>query len=351
MDAAVKLPDENAYGWGLDTSANSDFVQAINRVVERTQPRRFIHLGRTPMVLQIVGMQDMRVTINTDVIQKAIGQQIGLPHPRENKPPHNVEVNVLKGLMKEINNPVAIFETINPKDNSIAYAILTDSTEIDSITGKEKGLTAFVHINKDSHNVIVAKIASIYGRNISQIQKAIDDKEILYLNTEKGQQISWKFGVQFPSVVTNSADLLELHIRTEKDLRQALLEKIEKEQLLNQKFDLQLVSALTDSATDARAEMQHHQATQEKTTNLYLPKDLPLADREVGKLAYEAIAGDMNKLPQLKAELAARGYQFDERHLQGINHPLEVKDAFGKAVSKQPQQEHNLAKAKTDHQR
>lgn len=67
-----------------------------------------------------------------------------------------------------------------------------------------------------------------------------------------------------------------------------------------------------------------------------LPDLSPLCPREIGKTTYKAIDGDMNKLPQVKAALAQQGYQLDERLFAGLSHPLQVQEAFTRAVSKQP---------------
>lgn len=54
--------------------------------------------------------------------------------------------------------------------------------------------------------------------------------------------------------------------------------------------------------------------------------------REIGKLAYQAIDGDIRRLPMLQSALAEVGYQLDTRRFQGINSPVELADAFAKAV-------------------
>lgn len=84
---------------------------------------------------------------------------------------------------------------------------------------------------------------------------------------------------------------------------------------------------------------------------IQLPDLSNLCSRDIGKAAYEATGGDMNKLPQVKSALAEQGYRLDERHFQGISNPIEMKDAFAKAVRKQPTVDKNPTKAKSDHQR
>lgn len=325
MNENSSIPDENAYGWGLDTSADAAFIQAIDEIAKNnSKVRKYIHLGITPMPLQLVGMEEMKVTIHTDVIRKAIGQQIGIPHPRADKPPHNIEVEVFKKLMAEINNPVAIFSTKNKYSGEQAYLILTNLIELKPANelshhnlaeNREKGISAILYLTQDSHSLELSKIVSVYGRNPSQIINAINKRETLYWNIEKGQQLSQKFGVQFPSVVTNSADLSNSKIKTESDLRQALEQKISK---LNKEL---------------------------------LPTKLPIADRDVGKLAYDAIGGDMNRLPQIKEALRERGYQLDERYFKGITHSVQIEQAFTKAVKKQRVVNHNPAKAASEYQR
>lgn len=76
----------------------------------------------------------------------------------------------------------------------------------------------------------------------------------------------------------------------------------------------------------------------EVTTTL-LPPDLSrLCPREIGKLVFDITQGDNNLLPQVRKELAAQGYRFDDRHLDGVLHvPVALKDAYAKAVSPLPE--------------
>lgn len=69
-----------------------------------------------------------------------------------------------------------------------------------------------------------------------------------------------------------------------------------------------------------------------------LPPDLSrLCPREIGKLVFDVTQGDNNLLPQVKKELAAQGYRFDDRRLDGVLHvPVAMKDAYAKAVSLLP---------------
>ena len=70
-----------------------------------------------------------------------------------------------------------------------------------------------------------------------------------------------------------------------------------------------------------------------------LPPDLSrLCPREIGKLVFDITQGDNNLLPQVRKELAAQGYRFDDRHLDGVLHvPVALKDAYAKAVSPLPE--------------
>ena len=71
-----------------------------------------------------------------------------------------------------------------------------------------------------------------------------------------------------------------------------------------------------------------------------LPDINGLCPRDVGKAAFEAIGGDLNKLPQLQRELNDHGYNFDTRQLVGVpHHPTPMRDAFTKAIRPQPQRE------------
>ncbi|WP_314909941.1 zincin-like metallopeptidase domain-containing protein [Cardiobacterium hominis] len=71
-----------------------------------------------------------------------------------------------------------------------------------------------------------------------------------------------------------------------------------------------------------------------------LPDINGLCPRDVGKAAFDAIGGDLNKLPQLQRELNDHGYNFDTRQLVGVpHHPTPMRDAFTKAIRPQPQRE------------
>ena len=62
-----------------------------------------------------------------------------------------------------------------------------------------------------------------------------------------------------------------------------------------------------------------------------------LCAREIGKVAYQAIGGDIQKLPELKTALAEKGYHLDGKALKAAaGHPITLQDAFTKAVSKAP---------------
>lgn len=59
--------------------------------------------------------------------------------------------------------------------------------------------------------------------------------------------------------------------------------------------------------------------------------------RDAGKLAWEAIGGDLNRLPEIIPLLEAQGYRVDQRHLQNLpDNPLVQRDAFLKAVGEKP---------------
>ena len=73
-----------------------------------------------------------------------------------------------------------------------------------------------------------------------------------------------------------------------------------------------------------------------------LPDINGLCPRDVGKAAFDAIGGDLNKLPQLQRELNDHGYNFHTRQLVRVpHHPTPMRDAFTKASGK-PQRPRSL---------
>lgn len=288
---------------GLDESGDSRYMQGLAMVMAGEYPRRFFPMGKTPPVLRMVGMPDVRISVHAHVLYKAVADFLGLPK-KSNKNRHNVSPDVMKQLPAQINDPVAIFTTSNPRTKERAFAVLTSLTETDRGSQKEKPLLVALHLEKTEAGEQVGDVKSAYGRWKSQVQADLD-LNLLYLHTEKGQQLSRIFGLRLSPELSANTDLSALHFMTEHDLRQ----------YVKGEFSTTLVQPLK------------------------LPDISRLCPRDIGKKVYEAINGDLSRLDAVKEALAEKGYRFDERHLKGVpEHPATMQEAFGRAIFLLPQQ-------------
>lgn len=287
-------------GRGLDESEESRYMQGLAQVIADESPNRFFQMGQAPDVLCMVGMQDVRVSIHGDVLYKAMADFLHLPK-RSNKNRHNIDPEAMRQIPAQMNDPVAVFATRNPRTQERAFAMLTSLSETDLFTQKEKPLLVALHLETTHYGERVADVKSVHGRRPSQIQTDLD-WNLLYWHTEKGQQLSEIFGLQLSSVISAQADLSERHFMTEHDLRQYVKGEIP------------------------------------APLPLKLPDISRLCPRDIGKQVYELINGDLNRLDAVIAALEKKGYSFDAARLNGVpDHPATMKEAFGRAIRLLPQ--------------
>lgn len=215
----------------LNESANSDFAKAVDDVVSGNVAQGRISMGTTPDVLKMLGLPDSKVRITGAVIQKVIGEYLGVDKG-DHSHIHNLTPETLKLLPKQMNNPVAVFKSSTRKDS---YIVLTELNETDSKTGKNKPVVSALHINFGKGNVEVIDVRSVYGRFDSQLTKAFRD-DLLYLNKTKGQQFLKTHPLQLHWDLTSDANLSMRDIKTEADLSQYQSAKNNQESSTNQEI-------------------------------------------------------------------------------------------------------------------
>ncbi|MFZ7198472.1 LPD38 domain-containing protein [Avibacterium avium] len=212
--------------YSLNESADSDFAKAVDAVAQggfSQQP--IIDVGTTPDVLKMLGLPDVNVTISGAVLRKVMQEK------------HNVTPETLKQLPKQINDPVAVMKS-STKENG--YVVLTELTE--NVDGINKPIVAALHLKQTQQGLELINIASVYGRNNSQIQRGLEN-DLLYWNKEKGakfldnltlqlrsplsenssiqgSQLSNVHWLQLPLKLRSNANLSASNVKTEADLRQ-----------------------------------------------------------------------------------------------------------------------------------
>ncbi|MBS6026359.1 MAG: hypothetical protein KH899_01965 [Haemophilus pittmaniae] len=229
---------DNGAAFKLNESANSDFAKAVDDVANGKFSSQIIEVGTTPSVLKMLGLPDANVVISGAVLKKVM---LGK---------HNVTAETLKQLPKQINDPVAVMKSSTQQNG---YVVLTELME--NVNGINKPIVAALHLKQTSQGIELINIASVYGRNNSQIQRGLEN-DLLYwnkkkgvnfldnltlqlrsplseTNSTKGYQFARTVGLQLPSSLTSVDNLSALNIKTEADLSQYQSAKNNQETQIN----------------------------------------------------------------------------------------------------------------------
>lgn len=229
-DEAIRL--------SLNESDNSDFAKAVDDVANGKFSSQIIEVGTTPSVLKMLGLPDANVVISGAVLKKVM---LGK---------HNVTAETLKQLPKQINDPVAVMKSSTQQNG---YVVLTELME--NVNGINKPVVAALHLKQTSQGIELINIASVYGRNNSQIQRGLEN-DLLYwnkkkgvnfldnltlqlrsplseTNSTKGYQFARTVGLQLPSSLTSVDNLSVSNVKTEAELSQYLSAKNNQETQIN----------------------------------------------------------------------------------------------------------------------
>ncbi len=229
-DEAIRL--------SLNESDNSDFAKAVDDVANGKFSSQIIEVGTTPSVLKMLGLPDANVVISGAVLKKVM---LGK---------HNVTAETLKQLPKQINDPVAVMKSSTQQNG---YVVLTELME--NVNGINKPVVAALHLKQTSQGIELINIASVYGRNNSQIQRGLEN-DLLYwnkkkgvnfldnltlqlrsplseTNSTKGYPLSDSVGLQLPRRFSDLDNLSANHIKTEADLSQYQSAKNNQETQIN----------------------------------------------------------------------------------------------------------------------
>lgn len=222
----------------LNESADSDFAKAVDDVANGKFSSQIIDVGTTPSVLKMLGLPDVNVVISGAVLKKVM---LGK---------HNVTPDTLKQLPKQINDPVAVMKSSTQQNG---YVVLTELME--SVNGINKPVVSALHLKQTSQGIELINIASVYGRNNSQIQRGLEN-DLLYWNKKKGanfldnltlqlrsplsetnsikgSQFLTAFGLRLPSHMQSDVNLSALNVKTEADLSQYQSAKNNQESTIN----------------------------------------------------------------------------------------------------------------------
>ena len=208
-------PSEGAR-FSLDESPDSAFARAVDDVVGGKVSRGFVKMGTTPDVLKMLGLPDVKIRISAKTIEKVMGEYLGIAKGAHSHI-HNLTPEAVKQLPGQINNPVAVFKSSTVRGG---YVVLTELTEADKQTGKDKPVVAALHLKTDKGGIEVIDVASSYGRSDSQLSRAFN-QDLLYLDKTKARNLNTE-RLQLPWDFTSDFELYERNIKTDSDLVQYL---------------------------------------------------------------------------------------------------------------------------------
>lgn len=235
----------------LNESADSDFAKAVDDVANGKFSSQIIDVGTTPSVLKMLGLPDVNVVISGAVLKKVM---LGK---------HNVTPDTLKQLPKQINDPVAVMKS-NTQQNG--YVVLTELME--SVNGINKPVVSALHLKQTSQGIELINIASVYGRNNSQIQRGLEN-DLLYWNKKKGANFLDNLTLQLRSPLSETNSIkgsqflkthpLQLHWDLTSDANLSMRD-------IKTESDLsQYQSAKNNQESSANHEIQRAQAIINKT--------------------------------------------------------------------------------------
>lgn len=202
--------------FSLDESPDSAFARAVDDVVGGKVSRGFVKMGTTPDVLKMLGLPDVKIRISAKTIEKVMGEYLGIAKGAHSHI-HNLTPEAVKQLPGQINNPVAVFKSSTVRGG---YVVLTELTEADKQTGKDKPVVAALHLKTDKGGIEVIDVASSYGRSDSQLSRAFN-QDLLYLDKTKARNLNTE-RLQLPWDFTSDFELYERNIKTDSDLAQYL---------------------------------------------------------------------------------------------------------------------------------
>ncbi len=125
-------------------------------------------MGTTPKVLENLGLPKVKVTIHTDTIKKVLKEK------------HHLNPEDLKQIPQEMNDPIAVIKSSTMQNS---YIILTELKEI--VDREAKPVIVVLHFNKDRKSLELLNVASVYGKNLEQINRAWTDSGFTLLEQRK----------------------------------------------------------------------------------------------------------------------------------------------------------------------
>ena len=191
----------------LDTSPDSEFIKAVDFVVQDIIPDRYIlesvPLGVTPLVFQLCEIELVKMRTTYGAIEKVISEFINRPNDKGRyQRIHNIDPEDLKKLPVLLCDPIAIIQSQtvakNPYNEDNKYnkpnglVILVELTETKKSQHKDwlAPTIVAVHYNYQKQNL---NITSVYGKPMGFWIENLSSNLLMYLNRPKCRQFMKTF--------------------------------------------------------------------------------------------------------------------------------------------------------------
>ncbi len=182
---------------------------------------KLLNVGKTPGVLQMVGAEDLPVTMSQKVANKVINDK------------HILPADTLKQIPKAIADPIMVFSSATQKNSMVVMTELKHDG---------KTVIATLHLNVENGGVQVNAIGSVYSKDRNNFfKRQVEDGRLLYANMKKSRKWFQFARLQLPRALNQSDS--EANYSTEADLS---------------KFDQ--VGALTTAEAEAELRKDRHLA-------------------------------------------------------------------------------------------
>lgn len=194
--------------WSIRRKEQEAWNAVLDAYEAGTLPQRGMNvvLGRTPVVLQRCGAEDLPIKISKSVLDKVVSEK------------HGISVSELRKLLTNIDDLIAVFRS-RTQENSLV--VLTE------IIDEKNGDNAIVAIRLDAKESggghEINAVSSIYGRPSGQIEGFMRDGLSLYVNQKKSRAYLRSKRLQLPPEASKRGNLSLL---TEEDFSDDALGEI-----------------------------------------------------------------------------------------------------------------------------
>ena len=194
--------------WSIRRKEQEAWNAVLDAYEAGTLPQRGMNvvLGRTPVVLQRCGAEDLPIKISKSVLDKVVSEK------------HGISVSELRKLLTNIDDPIAVFRS-RTQENSLV--VLTE------IIDEKNGDNAIVAIRLDAKESggghEINAVSSIYGKKAFSIHGMMQDGLAVYANQKKSRAYLRSKRLQLPPEASKRGNLSLL---TEEDFSDDALGEI-----------------------------------------------------------------------------------------------------------------------------